>query len=190
MTSCSARGGACGRTARGDSAAARRRTKGTPGCAGRTACWCGSCGIRWASRAPGGGDLAAPGIRMIAHRAQAGNAPPIYPGSRDGVRQAGVLLHPAVEQVRLDQQQLPAWHDLHERLHEAFEMSDAHAQRRRCLSPSEQPPRYSLDRAGCLWQATRRRPASRSAPACTRRSRDIHSGSEASPPASSRPFGS
>jgi hypothetical protein len=57
-----------------------------------------------------------------------------------------MILHPPVKRARLDQQQLPARDNLHEGLHEAFEVRDADAERRCGLSPCEEPSRYSLDR--------------------------------------------
>jgi hypothetical protein len=58
-----------------------------------------------------------------------------------------MLLHPAIEGAWLDQQQLPARNDLHERLHEALEVGNAHPQRSCCLGPCQQPPRHRFDRA-------------------------------------------
>ncbi len=66
--------------------------------------------------------------------------------SRDGAGEASVLSYPAIERARLDQQQLAARHNLHERLHVALEVRHAHSQRRGRLRPREQAARHRLDR--------------------------------------------
>ena len=83
---------------------------------------------------------------MIAHRPPAASAARRPRCHATALAKRACSLHPAVERARLDQQQLAARHNLHERLHVALEVRDAHAQRCGRLCPGEQPARHGLDR--------------------------------------------